>query len=163
MISSAFEGGAASFRTCFSCAAAALALVSGLGLADPQPAGVPPTATNRQAANLGLPGPRAYFTVKPDDFDRLRIRNTNAIVLDVRTTEEFNQGHIPGARLIDFRSVDFKEKVEKLDREKYYLVHCAAGGRSAKACVLMHELGFKHLVNLSGGMEAWKGAGKPVE
>lgn len=142
-------------------AAAAAAALGASAIADTQVgAGA---ATNRPAVNMGLPGPRPFFNLKPDDFDRVRVNNTNSVVLDVRTPDEYKQGHIPGAVLIDFHAADFKDQISKLDHEKYYLVHCAVGGRSTKACAAMHELGFKHLVNLTGGMEAWQAAGKPVE
>jgi hypothetical protein len=115
------------------------------------------------AVDFSFPERPAYYNFKPDRFDQLRTRNTNAFVLDVRTPAEFAQGHIPGAGLIDFKAPDFKEKVAKLDHTKLYLVHCAAGGRSVKAVEVMHELGFERLFNLEGGMKAWEAAGKPVE
>jgi rhodanese-related sulfurtransferase len=87
---------------------------------------------------------------------------TNVVILDVRTPAEFAEGHLPGAVLIDFRAPDFVERVAKLDKSKQYLVHCAAGGRSARACAKLETLGFTNLVNLEGGLNAWKGAGKPV-
>ena len=97
-----------------------------------------------------------------DEFAKLRETKTN-IVLDVRTKTEFDAGHIPGAILLDFNSPDFAEKVAKLDKSKTYLVHCAAGGRSAKACDKMSTMNFTNVVNLLGGMKAWEKAGKPVE
>jgi rhodanese-related sulfurtransferase len=102
--------------------------------------------------------------VKPDEFDAKRKTDTNStVVLDVRTKKEYREGHIPGSVLIDFNADDFEQQVAKLDKEKTYLVHCAAGGRSARACKKMEQLGFKQLYNLEGGMGAWEKAGKPVE
>jgi rhodanese-related sulfurtransferase len=102
--------------------------------------------------------------VKPDEFDAKRKTDTNStVVLDVRTKKEYREGHIPGSVLIDFSSDDFEQQVAKLDKDKTYLVHCAAGGRSARACKKMEQLGFKKLYNLEGGMGAWEKAGKPVE
>jgi rhodanese-related sulfurtransferase len=115
------------------------------------------------APDFSFPERPAYYNFKPDRFDLLRTRNTNSVVLDVRTAGEFAQGHIPGAALIDFKAPDFKAQVARLDRNKIYLVHCAAGGRSVKAVEVMHELGFERLFNLDGGMKAWEAAGKPVE
>ena len=57
---------------------------------------------------------------------------------------------------------DFAQKIANLDKTKVYLVHCAAGGRSAKACDKMGQLNFKNLYNLEGGFKAWEKAGKPV-
>ena len=104
-----------------------------------------------------------YFKLQPDAFDKSRLANTNAVVLDVRTPEEFAKGHLKGAVLLDFKSPDFAAKLGVLDKSKTYLVHCAVGGRSAKACEQMHELGFLRVANLEGGIKAWEAAGKPVE
>jgi rhodanese-related sulfurtransferase len=102
--------------------------------------------------------------IKAEQFDALRKADTNStVVLDVRTKEEFKGGRIPGSVLIDFNSDDFEEQVAKLNKNKTYLVHCASGGRSARACKKMDALGFKKLYNLEGGMGAWEKAGKPVE
>jgi len=59
--------------------------------------------------------------------------NKDIVVLDVRTPEEFGSERIAGAINVDFRAADFAEKLAKLDKNKTYLVHCAAGGRSAKS------------------------------
>jgi len=83
-------------------------------------------------------------------------------VLDVRTPEEYAKGHIDGATNIDFNDDSFKEALAKLDRSKPYLVHCAAGGRSAKTRELMKSLGFKNIFHLEGGLNAWQKAGGPV-
>jgi rhodanese-related sulfurtransferase len=102
--------------------------------------------------------------VKPEEFDAKRKADTNStVVLDVRTKKEYREGHIPGSVLIDFNADDFDQQVAKLDKDKTYLVHCAAGGRSARACKKMDQLGFKKLYNLEGGMGAWEKAGKPIE
>jgi rhodanese-related sulfurtransferase len=75
----------------------------------------------------------------------------------------FEAGHIPGAVNLDINGPDFQERAAKLDKSKTYLVHCAAGGRSARACNAMDKLSFTNLVNLEPGFNAWKKAGKPVE
>jgi rhodanese-related sulfurtransferase len=109
----------------------------------------PPTA--KTVRNVGV-----------EEFDKLRTA-TNSVVLDVRTRKEFEAGHIPGAVNLDINAPDFKEKAAKLDRGKTYLVHCAAGVRSARACNAMDQLGLTNLVNLDPGFNAWQKAGKPVE
>jgi phage shock protein E len=87
---------------------------------------------------------------------------TNVVVLDVRTPSEYFEGHLTNSILLDYRSPEFAEQVAKLDKSKQYLVHCAGGNRSARACAKMETLGFTNLVNLEGGYGAWKEAGKPV-
>src|SRR4051794_13603585 len=72
------------------------------------------------------------------EFDKLRT-DSKSIVLDVRTPNEFALGHIPDAVNIDWNGKDFTERVAALDRGHTYLVHCAAGGRSARACDKMEK------------------------
>ena len=103
-----------------------------------------------------------FKNVGVDQFDKLR-QQTNAVVLDVRTPKEFAAGHIPGAVNLDWNAADFGKKVAELDKSKTYLVHCAVGGRSAKASDKMTALQFTAVYNLEGGMKAWEKAGKPVE
>ncbi len=100
--------------------------------------------------------------VDVDEFDKLRADKKN-VVLDVRTESEFKAGHIPGAVNIDVNAATFDEKVAKLDKSKTYLVHCAAGGRSAKASKKLEGMGFKELYDLAPGFKGWEKAGKPVE
>ncbi len=83
-------------------------------------------------------------------------------VLDVRTPKEYNNGHIKGAKNLDFHSDRFKQQLTSLDKDEPYLVHCASGGRSSQAREMMDKLGFKKIYHLEGGMNAWQKAGKPV-
>src|SRR5688572_3199961 len=92
--------------------------------------------------------PKVYKNVDAKEFDKLRQNGTNVVVLDVRTKEEYEEGHIPGALLVDFNSPDFNEKIARLDKSKTYLVHCAAGGRSARACKKMDTMNFQKVYNL---------------
>ena len=96
-----------------------------------------------------------------EEFDKLRA-GKDTVVLDVRTEKEFKGGHIPGAINLDFQSPDFQKKIAELDKSKTYLVHCAGGVRSAKACTAMDKIAFTNLVNLEPGFRAWEKAGKPV-
>ena len=97
-----------------------------------------------------------------DEFEKLWKDKSN-VVLDVRTSGEYANGHIPGAVNVDVKSPDFAKKVADLDKSKTYLVHCAAGVRSARACDILASKGFKSLVDLSPGFSGWEKAGKPVE
>jgi len=96
-----------------------------------------------------------FKNLNVEQFEKMRAGKTN-VVLDVRTQKEYDAGHIPGAVLIDWNSPEFEKKVAALDKEKTYLVHCAAGGRSAKAIDALVRSGFQgKLVNLAGGITAW--------
>jgi phage shock protein E len=111
---------------------------------------------------LSVAADSATKNVTIDEFDKLRA-NTNNIILDVRTPKEFNAGHIPGAKLVDINSSDFDANIAKLDKSKTYLVHCAAGVRSAKACKKLETLGFTNIVHLPAGFQGWKKADKAIE
>ncbi|MGS2727198.1 rhodanese-like domain-containing protein [Psychroserpens sp. BH13MA-6] len=82
----------------------------------------------------------------------------DAVVLDVRTSEEAALGIIPKALLIDiYKGQGFIYKLEELDKTKNYYVYCRSGTRSAQACQIMNQLGFENTNNLIGGFIEWKG------
>ena len=96
------------------------------------------------------------------DFAKMAADKQN-VILDVRTTREFQAGLIAGALNLDVTAADFEQKAAALDKSKTYLVHCASGVRSERACKKMTQLDFPHLYNLPGGYKAWVAAGEPVE
>ena len=112
--------------------------------------------------NAALGETNAVRRVSVDEFEKLWQAKTN-VVLDVRTEKEFAAGHIPGATNFNLNSADFDEKLAKLDKTKSYLVHCAAGGRSARASEKMKRAGFQSVTDLPAGFRGWETAGKPVE
>jgi phage shock protein E len=118
------------------------------------PAGRPPVAETRPAGSRNVSIAEAEALLKADK---------KIVVLDVRTPEEFANGHLPGARNLNFNAPDFKAAVGALDRDATYLVHCQAGGRSARATAAMKELQFKSVLHLNEGFSEWEAAGKPVE
>ena len=82
----------------------------------------------------------------------------NAVILDVRTEEEVQQGYIPNAIHIDIKQGQgFIDEVEGLDKTKNYYVYCRSGARSANACNIMNKLGFENAYNLMGGILDWEG------
>ncbi len=88
-----------------------------------------------------------------------RIANDDkAVILDVRTEEEVDDGFIPNMLNIDIRKGQgFLDEVEKLDKSKNYYVYCRSGARSAQACTLMSQMGFETTYNLIGGFMEWDG------
>jgi rhodanese-related sulfurtransferase len=84
------------------------------------------------------------------------------VVLDVRTPEEFAEGHLEGAVLVDFYAADFADQLAALDADVPYLVYCRSGNRSGQALGVMEQLGFTSVVDVDGGIVAWTGAGLPV-
>ena len=84
--------------------------------------------------------------------------DNKAVVLDVRTDGEVAEGIIPNAIHIDiYKGQGFIDEVEQLDKSKSYYVYCRSGGRSAQACSVMNQLGFKEAYNLLGGFSEWNG------
>ncbi len=86
--------------------------------------------------------------------------NKKLVVLDVRSQQEFDAGHIEGAKLIDVVSPRFKDQIAKLDRQKSYLVHCASGRRSKAAISIMRKLGFQNVYHLESGYIGWQAVEK---
>lgn len=84
-------------------------------------------------------------------------------VIDVRTADEFAEGHIAGAKNIDImKGGEFESKLKELDKSKPLLVHCQSGGRSTRSLKVFKKLGFEKIYHLDGGMGGWQSAGKPV-
>ena len=101
--------------------------------------------------------------IDANEAEKLLKDNKKIVVLDVRTPKEFSAGHIAGATNLNFNDADFEKKLATLDKNQPYLVHCAVGGRSARARELMKTLQFKTIYHLEGGIKAWEKAGKSVE
>lgn len=93
----------------------------------------------------------AYENLTATSFLEKFSNTPNAMLLDVRTPIEVAAGHLNGAVNIDFKNSNFKDLVCELDKEKPYFIYCRSGVRSAKACLMMHEMGFQKLANLAGG------------
>ncbi len=76
-------------------------------------------------------------------------------LIDVRTPQEFEDGHLDGAVNIDYYRSDFAEQLRALKRDVPVLVYCRSGGRSAKASAMMRELDFERVYDMQGGFMAW--------
>jgi rhodanese-related sulfurtransferase len=82
----------------------------------------------------------------------------NAVILDVRTPVEWNDGIIPHAQQIDVLSThSFMEAARSLDKNKHYYVYCRSGMRSMNACQILGQLGIQKTYNLLGGIQKWDG------
>jgi len=100
--------------------------------------------------------------VKAEEAAKI-IASGDVNIVDVRTADEFKDGHIKGAKNIDIMSSDFEAQLGKLDKSKPTLVHCQAGGRSTRSLGIFEKLGFTDLIHLDDGFGGWEAAGKPVE
>ena len=131
---------------------AALTLAaSPLCAADPAP-----------AAPVAVPA-TSVKNVSLDEAEKLLKEKKDLVVIDVRTADEFKAGHIAGAKNIDIMADDFAQQIAALDKTKTYLVHCAAGGRSGRACKVPEVQQLGTVYHMNEGFKAWEKAGKPVE
>jgi rhodanese-related sulfurtransferase len=91
-----------------------------------------------------------------------KVAEAGVITLDVRTPIEFAEGHIQGARLIDFQSGNFENEISALDKNATYAVYCRSGNRSGQAVKVMQDAGFTNVFNMNGGVIDWANAGLPL-
>lgn len=102
-----------------------------------------------------------YQTVSPEEFAKV-IDNPDVYLVDVRHKVEFDAGHIRGAHNIDVQEPDFIKLSEKeLPKDVPIAVYCGTGKRSGLASDILSKDGYK-IINLDGGLTAWKAAGLPV-
>ena len=83
------------------------------------------------------------FSLAPAAFEEKAKNAENAVILDVRSPEEFSNGFIKNAINIDYNNEGFESKINELDSSKNYFVYCLSGGRSSEAATLMRSKGFK--------------------
>lgn len=83
-------------------------------------------------------------------------------LVDVRTPQEYQSGHLRDALLIDMYSSDFTRRLETLNKDQPIAVYCAVGQRSFAVYEMLKEKGFKQVYHLEGGIQAWANEGKPI-
>lgn len=125
-----------------------LLLVLIIGFASASCSNAQNSASTNSVTNVGV-----------EEFKGL-IDKEDGIVLDVRTENEYNTGHIDNALLIDWYSNNWEEEALKLDKAKPIYVYCRSGSRSNSATKKLAELGFEKIYNLKGGFLAWQRASK---
>ncbi len=106
--------------------------------------------------------PAAVCKKSPAAYQRSIETSENTVVVDVRTDLEFADGHLPEAIRIGIEDDDFARQFEKLPKDRPVHVYCGSGFRSERAAIRIAELGFKNVIDLEGGIKAWKDAGFPV-
>jgi thioredoxin 1 len=95
------------------------------------------------------------------DFDAKIKATPSAVIVDVRTPEEFSEGHLINAKNIDWNGDKFDAEISQIDKSKPVFVYCRSGGRSSSAAHKMREDGFKEVYELSGGITDWRNANMP--
>ena len=118
---------------------------------------------------LGAAAPLAAGTQFPEvtvdqarELIQKRARNDEFAILDVRTPEEFAEGHLSGAVNVNLMAPDFDRRLSALDRGKTYLVYCRTGNRSTRAIQAMDRLGFRSVYHMFEGIAGWQKKGFPL-
>jgi rhodanese-related sulfurtransferase len=130
-------------------------------LAACEPSSPPPAETDEGAESTE--GAQASVeNVDAKAASALLKENSDLVVLDIRTPEEFAEGHIEGAQNVDFKSPDFESKLSQLNPKGRYLMHCRSGARSTSSLPTFEKLGFENLIHLNTGFNDWVESGLPV-
>jgi rhodanese-related sulfurtransferase len=88
--------------------------------------------------------------------------NTDFVVIDIRTPQEYVAGYIKDAINIDYYASTFQDDIDELDKGKTYLVYCRTANRSGQAMPIFENLGFEKVCNMLGGIVAWQSVGYPI-
>lgn len=91
----------------------------------------------------------------PDFYNKIT-SDKLAVIIDVRTPDEYRDGHIPNSILIDIYNPKFPQKITELDKTKNYYIYCRSGNRSYHAGVFMLSEGFNFVSHLEDGIISWK-------
>jgi rhodanese-related sulfurtransferase len=106
---------------------------------------------------------KTYSHLNPEQFNT-ELNTGSYSLLDIRTTDEFNTGHIKNATQIDYYQTEvFSKYLDNLDKTKKYLIYCRSGNRSGKAIEIMQQKGFTNVSDLTGGITAWTAANLSLE
>jgi rhodanese-related sulfurtransferase len=107
---------------------------------------------------LAKPELKDMKDIRKEDWKELVANTDNAVILDVRTPEEYAEGMQKKATSLNFlQQEEFLTGIEKLDKTKTYFVYCRSGSRSEKACQILASRGIENTYNLMGGMLDWDG------
>lgn len=100
-------------------------------------------------------------SISQQDFQQLD--KANVVILDVRTAEEFAQGHVPGAINITHTAIENNLAKLAKHKDKKIVVYCRSGRRAGIAADILAQHGFDKLYHLTGDMNGWMKAGLPIE
>jgi phage shock protein E len=91
-----------------------------------------------------------------------KLKSGEALIIDVRDKDEWDEGHIPGATHLSRGTVEFDIEEKVPGPNATIICHCGGGGRSALAAESLQKMGYKNVRSMAGGFKAWKAAGLPT-
>ncbi|HWZ23267.1 MAG TPA: rhodanese-like domain-containing protein [Cytophagaceae bacterium] len=134
------------------------------------------TKTSKQAFNLFVLAITIVFSscsndkiqtskndLTPIEFSKKTKENASSPIVDVRTPDEFSEGHLENAKNINWKGKDFEKQIDQFDKSTPTFVYCKSGGRSTLAAEKMRSMGFKDVYELKGGISEWREKELPVE
>jgi phage shock protein E len=105
---------------------------------------------------------KKYITeISPQDA-AAKLNNGDAVIIDVRDKDEWDEGHIPGATHMSRGTIELDVEEKIPDPNAIIICHCGGGGRSALAAETLQKMGYKNVRSMAGGLKAWKAAGLPT-
>src|SRR5437016_13892746 len=91
-----------------------------------------------------------------------KTKSGNAVIIDVRDKDEWDEEHIPGAIHMSRGTIELDIEDKVPDANRMIICHCGGGGRSALAAASLQKMGYKNVRSMAGGFKAWKGAALPT-
>ena len=98
-----------------------------------------------------------------ESVQRALASGESVTVLDIREPDEWEEGHIPGAKHVPRGLLELQSAMVLPDKDARIVVHCALGGRGSLAAKTLKEMGYTNVANMEGGLERWKEEGHAVE
>jgi phage shock protein E len=99
--------------------------------------------------------------VSPQDA-AAKLKSGEAMIVDVRDKDEWDEGHIPGAMHMSRGTIELDIEEKVADPNAMVICHCGGGGRSALAAESLQKMGYKNVCSMAGGFKAWKAGGLPI-
>ena len=121
------------------------------------------STTSCQSQTKNSAAKQINITISVDEFDKKLTAIKDVQLIDVRTPEEYLEGHLKNALNYNINGSDFENQLSKLDKNKPVMVYCLGGGRSAEAAEIMEKEGFTEVYNMQGGIMKWNAANKPTD
>jgi len=119
-------------------------------------------AENKGFQDLVADAKKKITEISPTDAAAKAKSSSDAVIVDVRDKDEFDELHIPDAANISRGLLEYEVEEKYPDRNTTIICHCGGGGRSALAAESLQKMGYKNVRSMAGGFRAWKAAGLPT-